>query len=46
MDVANALAYLGAGQYEKAATTFLKLGHPKNLEDWIGKVCLADIYDF
>ncbi|PAV18220.1 G pathway suppressor 1 [Pyrrhoderma noxium] len=37
LDVANALAYLGAGQYEKAATTFLKLGHPKNLEDWIGK---------
>ncbi|KAH8112809.1 26S proteasome subunit RPN7-domain-containing protein [Phellopilus nigrolimitatus] len=38
LDVAMALAHLGQASYEKAAVTFLKLGPPKGLEDWDGKI--------
>ncbi|EJD01854.1 uncharacterized protein FOMMEDRAFT_87024 [Fomitiporia mediterranea MF3/22] len=38
LDVATAVSYLGQGNYERAAVTFLKLGPPKSLEDWNGKI--------
>ncbi|KAL5478528.1 hypothetical protein ACEPAI_2712 [Sanghuangporus weigelae] len=38
LDVATAIAYLGQGNYERAAVCFLKLGVPKALEDWNGKI--------
>ncbi|THH02120.1 hypothetical protein EW145_g6799 [Phellinidium pouzarii] len=38
LDVAIGLACLGQTSYEKAAVTFLKLGPPKGLEDWNGKI--------
>ena len=39
LDVATAISYLGQSNYEKAAQEFLKVGPPKGLEDWFGKVC-------
>lgn len=42
LDVATGLAHLGQASYEKAAATFLKLGPPKGLEDWNGKVNVLD----
>ncbi|KAI5121928.1 hypothetical protein M0805_000257 [Coniferiporia weirii] len=41
LDVATALAFLGQANYEKAAVTFLKLGPPKGLDDWNGKIITA-----
>ncbi|TDL27911.1 hypothetical protein BD410DRAFT_894056 [Rickenella mellea] len=38
LDVASAIAFLGQASYEKAALTFLKLGNPKGLGDWNGKI--------
>jgi len=38
LDAATALSHLGQSQYEKAAQSFLKLGHPKGLEEWTSKV--------
>ena len=38
LDVATAISHLGQGNYEKAAQSFLKVGPPKGLEDWFGKV--------
>jgi COP9 signalosome complex subunit 1 len=38
LDFATALSHLGQGNYEKAATAFLKLGSTEQLDDWIGKV--------
>ncbi|KAF8665046.1 hypothetical protein AX16_000658 [Volvariella volvacea WC 439] len=38
LDFATALSYLGQANYEKAAAQFLKLGPPKDLGDWIGKL--------
>ncbi|KAI0772937.1 G protein pathway suppressor 1 [Trametes elegans] len=38
LDVATALSHLGQGNYEKAATTFLKVGPAKALEEWTGKL--------
>jgi COP9 signalosome complex subunit 1 len=40
LDFATALAYLGQGNYEKAAGAFLNLGPPTQLGDWAGKVFL------
>lgn len=40
LDVATALSHLGQSNYKKAAQTFLKVGPPKGLEDWEGKVRL------
>jgi hypothetical protein len=37
-DFATALSHLGQGNYEKAARTFLNIGPPSELGDWIGKV--------
>lgn len=39
LDVAAGLAYLGQGNYEKAAQSFLKVGPIKSLTEWSGKVC-------
>ena len=38
LDFATALSHLGQGNYEKAASLFLRLGPPDQLGDWIGKV--------
>ncbi|KZT43306.1 hypothetical protein SISSUDRAFT_1057718 [Sistotremastrum suecicum HHB10207 ss-3] len=38
LDLATALSSLGTGQYEKAASSFLRLGSLKSLEDWNGKL--------
>ena len=38
LDFATALSYLASASYEKAAVAFLKIGPPKDLGDWIGKV--------
>lgn len=38
LDFAMALSHLGQGNYEKAASSFLRLGPPSQLGDWIGKV--------
>ena len=38
LDFATALSYLASTSYEKAAISFLKIGPPKDLGDWIGKV--------
>lgn len=38
LDFAMALSYLGQGNYEKAASLFLRLGPPEQLGDWVGKV--------
>ncbi|KAJ3498717.1 hypothetical protein NLJ89_g10181 [Agrocybe chaxingu] len=44
LDLATALSHLGQGSYEKAAQAFLKVGAPKDLGDWIGKlISPADI---
>ncbi|KAF8323944.1 PCI-domain-containing protein [Clavulina sp. PMI_390] len=36
LELANAIAYLGTGAYDKAAFAFSKLG--RNLDDWLGTV--------
>ena len=46
LDLATALAYLAAASYEKAAISFLKIGPPKDLGDWIGKVGFSCICDY
>ncbi|KAF4613096.1 hypothetical protein D9613_010813 [Agrocybe pediades] len=38
LDLATALSHLGQASYEKAALAFLKIGSPKDLGDWIGKL--------
>ncbi|KAG6331018.1 hypothetical protein ID866_8073 [Astraeus odoratus] len=38
LDFALALAHLGTGAYDKAATAFLKLGRAEQLGDWINKL--------
>jgi len=38
LDLATALSFLASASYEKAAISFLKIGPPKDLGDWIGKV--------
>lgn len=38
LDFASALSHLGQGNFEKAATTFLRLGSADQLGDWIGKL--------
>ena len=41
LDFATAIAFLGQGNYEKAALTFLKLGSISKLGDWVGKVRMS-----
>ncbi|KAF5325169.1 hypothetical protein D9619_010070 [Psilocybe cf. subviscida] len=44
LDLATAFSHLGQGNYDKAAQTFTKVGSPKDLGEWIGKlVAPADI---
>jgi hypothetical protein len=38
LDFAAGMSQLGQGNYEKAASAFVRLGPPKQLGDWIGKV--------
>jgi len=38
LDLANALSHMGQGSYERAAVAFLKMGAPKGLGDWTGKI--------
>ena len=38
LDFATALSYLASASYKKAAIAFLKIGPPKDLGNWIGKV--------
>jgi COP9 signalosome complex subunit 1 len=38
LDFATALSHLGQGNYEKAASLFLRLGPPEQLGGWIGKL--------
>ncbi|KAH0831324.1 26S proteasome subunit RPN7-domain-containing protein [Lanmaoa asiatica] len=38
LDFAMALSHLGQGNYEKAATLFLRLGPPEQLGNWVGKL--------
>ncbi|KAF8126790.1 G protein pathway suppressor 1 [Boletus edulis] len=38
LDFAMALSHLGQGNYEKAASLFLRLGPPDQLGDWVGKL--------
>ncbi|KAI0767344.1 PCI-domain-containing protein [Fomes fomentarius] len=38
LDLATAISHLGQMSYEKAAQAFLKVGPPKGLEDWLGKL--------
>lgn len=45
LDFASALSHLGQGNFEKAATTFLRLGSADQLGDWIGKVSYRSIYE-
>ena len=44
LDLATALSHLASASYEKAAISFLKIGPPKDLGDWIGKVSFL-LYD-
>ena len=41
LSFATALSHLGQTNYEKAANSFLNVGPPSNLGDWIGKVCYS-----
>jgi COP9 signalosome complex subunit 1 len=41
LDLATALSHLSSASYEKAAISFLKIGPPKDLGDWIGKVSFS-----
>lgn len=41
LDFAAALSRLGQGHYERAAMAFLKIGPPKGLDGWVGKVWTA-----
>jgi len=41
LDLATALSHLASTSYEKAAISFLKIGPPKDLGDWIGKVSFS-----
>ena len=46
LNLATALSYLASTNYEKAAISFLKIGPPKDLGDWIGKwksMCSRDL---
>ena len=46
LDLATALSHLASTSYEKAAISFLKIGPPKDLGDWIGKwnaMCSRDL---
>lgn len=44
LDFATGLSHLGQGNYEKAATSFLRLGgSQEGLGDWLGKVSRATI---
>ncbi|KAH9929081.1 PCI-domain-containing protein [Epithele typhae] len=38
LEVATAISCLGQGNYDKAALTFLKVGTPKSMEEWFGKL--------
>ncbi|KAI0752860.1 PCI-domain-containing protein [Daedaleopsis nitida] len=38
LDLATAISHLGQTNYEKAAQSFLKIGPPKGLDDWFGKL--------
>lgn len=38
LDLATAFSHLGQGSYDKAAQMFTKVGSPKDLGEWIGKV--------
>jgi len=38
LDVATALSHLASANYEKAAISFLKIGPPNDLGNWIGKL--------
>jgi len=41
LDLATALSHLASTSYEKAAISFLGIGPPKILGDWIGKVSFS-----
>ncbi|KAK2463351.1 hypothetical protein APHAL10511_004662 [Amanita phalloides] len=44
LDLATAFAHLGQGSYEKVAAYIFRLGPPKDLGDWVGKLITpADI---
>lgn len=38
LDLASAFSHLGQGNYEKVASYMFRLGPPKDLGDWAGKV--------
>jgi COP9 signalosome complex subunit 1 len=38
LDLASAFSHLGQGNYEKVASYMFRLGPPKDLGDWTGKV--------
>jgi COP9 signalosome complex subunit 1 len=38
LSLATALSHLGQGHYEKAASSFLTVGSPTHLGEWLGKV--------
>ena len=38
LDLATAFSHLGLGSYEKVASYIFRLGPPKDLGDWTGKV--------
>jgi len=38
LDMATALSHLASTSHERAAISFLKIGPPKDLGEWIGKV--------
>lgn len=38
LDLATAFSHLGLGNYEKVASYIFRLGPPKDLGDWTGKV--------
>jgi hypothetical protein len=44
LDLATALSHLASTSYEKAAISFLKIGPPKDLGDWIGKVSFVLVW--
>ena len=42
LDLATAFSHLGQGNYEKVASYIFRLGPPKDLGDWTGKVSRPD----
>lgn len=45
LDLATAFSHLGQANYDKAAQMFTKVGSPKDLGEWIGRVSTRSAVD-